>query len=466
MESGSRSKKVLIRILMVAPPILLILYITQSFITIRGLLSNSSQFHVAFAQDLIQDDLSIKMALDIEKLQQCLEDDPQCQTVGWVSLAPQGQVLGELEMDGASYPYYLDYENMEATLQEFMSSRKGLSALFSTRFHLSDPVYWFRIINPSGRQVFQSGDEPGQASARSVYAMDRSFKGFEIEIIYNSFGARQLYSVSRKKINFGLIASLFLMAVFSAFLFTRSIRQKILLARQKTFFVTTISHEFKTPLAIMKLAAETLEAERFKSEKDKKKFLRMLTCEIDRLNLLVSKTLNFSRIEMGHIQYHHRKVDLHEILDATVIVFQTKAVAEGVNLKVDLTEKPCPIFGDKDLIRHAIDNILDNAFKYKGTSQEIEVSLTRGEKTVKLSVKDHGVGMAKDEIPHIMKSFYRVDDPHIRGIRGSGLGLSISTNILKRSKADLSIQSEPGVGSTFTITFPLAVEKSDSDHAV
>ncbi len=453
---GRLNKKNALKALMVAPPILFVAYVAHSAATIRELLSDSSSFHMDYANNLIQDYLSLEMALDVERLTNCLiSGHSPCDQSTWVSEAPKGVRLQTLVLEsGERHPVYLRPEELGSRLDAFFNRKRGLSELFTERQH--EPVYWFQIISPEGEPIYQSSANPPEGKPKAVYEMTRSLKEHRLEILYNSFGPKQLYSVASKRINFGAIFFLFLLALLSVFLITRHIRQKITLARQKTFFVSTVSHEFKTPLAIMRLAAETLEGERYQSPEEARKFFTMLTNEINRLNHLVVKILSYNQIETDRVRHHAQKTDLRTILSASLEGFEVRARAENVSLNVSLGDEPCPIMADSDLIRHAIDNILDNAFKYRGDSDLIEVYCERLETEARLRVKDYGVGIADNEAPHIFKSFYRVDDAKIRGVRGSGLGLAISRHILKRAKAKLSLDSTPGQGSTFTIAFPLA----------
>ena len=447
------NKKNISFFLMVLPPVLFVLYAAQSIVTIRSLLSKSSSFHLDYANDLIQEFLRLDMALDLERLERCLvEDRKPCSESRWFFEPSQHRVFETPHLNAfLSVP--LETESLHDNLDAFFNESQGLSALFQLRY--GEPVYWFQILDSQGQSIYQSAPEYSPKAESKSYPMDRALKGYVIEIVYNSFGPKQLYSVARTKINFALIFFLFILAIISGVLFTRSIRQKLNLAKQKTFFVSTVSHEFKTPLAIMRLAAETLQSKRFRSKQDETKFQRILLNEMNRLDLLVQKILSFNKIEMGQVLFHHDKTDLKIILKTSLEAFQVQALADHVALEVDLCEEDCPIYGDPGLLRHAIDNILDNAFKYRGSSTRIQVSCRRIGQEAKLSVTDFGIGIAPEELPHIRKSFYRIHDPLLQGVRGSGLGLAISSFILKHSNATLTVTSELRKGSCFTLSFPL-----------
>ncbi|MDJ0839487.1 MAG: HAMP domain-containing sensor histidine kinase [Acidobacteriota bacterium] len=452
MPAKTRTRRYLKRTLMIVPPLLFLLYTIHSINAIRALLSSSSAFHMDYADNLIEDYLELEIDLETERLQNCQAAGESCD-MDLIGLIPDGEPVEQLD-DGTSV--YLKRGELAGALPDFFNKKKGLSSLFTERFH--EPVYWFRILDDQGNEVYRSTQKPAPAPQgaenRTEYRMDRTLVGYRLDIIYNSFGAKQLYSVAQNRINFGFALFLFMMAVFSIVLVTASIRQKLILARQKTFFVSTVSHEFKTPLAIMKLATETLAAKRFKSEEEEHRFRGMLTNEISRLDHLVHKILSFNKIEMNQIQFHDQDVDLRLVLEPSLEVFRARALTDKLRLEVTMDEGPVLVHGDPQLIRHAVDNIIENAFKYRGDSDLIEVSLKRREGHALLTIRDHGVGIAREELPHILKSFYRVNDPVTQGIRGSGLGLAISNYILEHSKAELTVESELRKGSTFTIRFP------------
>jgi len=443
------------RALIWLPPLLFVIYGIHSLGAIRSLLSQSASFHMEYADNLIEDYLELEIALETAQLDACLSRGTSCGDTPLLSLRPDGPPIAHAGPDET--PVYLKRNALAEALPLFFSKKKGLSELFSERFH--EPVYWFRVLDGLGREIYRSNDGPAPAPIgaenRAAYPMTRTLPGYTLDIVYNSFGAKQLYSVAANRINFGLAFFLFLTAVFSFVFITYTIRQKLVLAKQKSFFVSTVSHELKTPLAIMKLAVETLAAKRFRDVAHEKRFLGMLENEINRLSQITHKILSFNKIEMRQIRFHEQDLDLRRVVEPSLDIFATRARVDSIELAVTQPDHPVPIRGDADLIRQAFDNILDNAFKYRGTSDRIEVTLsTAGDKAV-LAVTDHGVGIPREELPHLKKSFYRVDDPKLQGIRGSGLGLAISHYILSRSRAELVIASKPGEGSTFSIHFPL-----------
>lgn len=454
-QGKSPSRRFTYRALMIVPPILFVLYIGHSISIIRELLTDSTDLHLNYANGLVQEYFQGELALQVQRLKTCLaENQDPCDNTHWLTLDPHGPSVAKItDETNQVLDVFLNTDTIPALIEPFVAVKQGLKGLIESRYH--EPVYWFQILNENGESVYQSGPPLSSAKGRKIYPMSHALPGYQLEMVYNSFGAQQLYSVASTRINFGLIFLLFILAILSLVLFTRAIRQKIQLAKQKTFFVTTVSHEFKTPLAIMKLAQETLASKRYSSEEEAQRFLNMIANEINHLNHLVHKILSFSKIEMGQIQVHQQPFDLIEILKISEQNYNIRAEAEGITLHWHLPEHSCWVVGDPDLIRHAVDNVLDNAFKYRGDSGQIDILCEATQQDVVLKIRDEGVGIAFEELPHIFKSFYRVSSPTTEGIRGSGLGLAVSRYILHRCQAKFYVDSVLGKGSTFTIAFPL-----------
>ena len=362
-----------IRALIVLPPIAFVVYVTHSLIVIRSLMSASTEFHLDYADSLVQEFLDLEISLEAEHLLLCISrndgqplDDAQieaCGGKGWLNFETTGTAIRSLALkDGSQQAFYLARAGLEARFEGFFSERKGLAGLFARRYH--EPVYWCRILAPNDDELYKSSETPASLERGKIYPLRALSEGYRVQIVYNSFGPKQLYSVAKNRINFGLILLLFTLFLLSMVLATRLIRQKLLLARQKTFFATTVSHEFKTPLAVMKLASETLMSGRYKSEQEANRFHRMIQNEINRLAHLVHKILNFNKIESGQVAYHARTIDLRELVEGGLDVFAIRAEAEGVELEEDICAKPCPVNIDPELVRHAFDNVLDNATFY------------------------------------------------------------------------------------------------------
>lgn len=453
----SRGRTLLRRTLMILPPILFLAYTAHSVNVLRELMLASSSFHLRFANDLVQDYLAMELALDRDHLIRCRlqhsSEDPRCFQGRWLNVQ-QASSPGDVPVfeDGDTV-FVLRTEVLGGNLAAFLESRHGLGALVERRAN-HEPVYWFRILDPKGREVFRSHETPTKWVERQQFAMDRSLAQCQLDLVYSSFGPKQLYSVAKSRINLGVIIMLGILAIFSIILMTRSIRQKLLLARQRTFFVSTVSHEFKTPLAIIRLAAETLESQRYRSEDERMTFHQMMVREINRLDLLVKKVLSFNKMGTGYFSVNHDLLDLRGVIRQSVDVFSVQAESDQVELQLQMPDEPCWVLGDSEALRLGIDNLIDNAFKYRGDSRVIAVSLAEEAGDWVLRVNDQGIGMSASQARQAVKSFYRVDDPKVHAVRGSGLGLAISSYVFREVQAKLEIVSELGQGTTVTVRFP------------
>ena len=164
------------------------------------------------------------------------------------------------------------------------------------------------------------------------------------------------------------------------------------------------------------------------------------------------------------MEVHPRPCDFREVLEKSIEVFRLQAQSEGVELQVELQSVKMPILADPELLRQAIDNIIDNAFKYRGTHPQIQIRLNRQKDRYVLAIQDFGLGMESKEIKNIQKSFYRIPDPQTQGIRGSGLGLSIASAALVHAQGEIQIESEFRKGTTVTISLPINSEQEPEDE--
>jgi two-component system phosphate regulon sensor histidine kinase PhoR len=236
-------------------------------------------------------------------------------------------------------------------------------------------------------------------------------------------------------------------------------------------FVANVSHELKTPIAALLGFIETLMGPARDDPLARQRFLGIMRGEAERMNRLVSELLSLSRIEMNEHQPPSGRADLGNILKTVRDSLSLKAEQRQIKLAFPgLAELPT-IPGDADELTQALQNLVDNAIKYSPKEGgEVRVAYQRIEDPIAcrerlqgirspkamiaLSVTDQGEGIAKEHIPRLTERFYRVDAARSRELGGTGLGLAIVKHIVNRHRGSLDIESEPGVGSTFTLYLP------------
>ncbi len=225
------------------------------------------------------------------------------------------------------------------------------------------------------------------------------------------------------------------------------------LDRAKTLFFSNVSHEFRTPLTLMLGPLEgILSAGNLPAENSAQ--LAMVHRNGLRLLKLVNTLLDFSRIEAGRVQAAYEPTDLAALTADLASLFRSAVERAGIRLQVDCPPLPEPVFVDRDMWEKIVLNLLSNAFKYT-LQGEIAVEIKAAGDRVELSVRDTGIGIAADELPHIFERFHRTPNSQARTNEGSGIGLAFVQELVKLHGGSISVNSTPGEGSTFTVSISL-----------
>ncbi|WP_010525707.1 cell wall metabolism sensor histidine kinase WalK [Nesterenkonia sp. F] len=217
-------------------------------------------------------------------------------------------------------------------------------------------------------------------------------------------------------------------------------------------FVANVSHELKTPVGAISLLTETLE-DAADDEAAVRRFAQRLHRESDRLSELVQDIIDFSRVQGENVLRAESAVDLQEVISDAVDRTRLPAEAKGIDLRVG-GSAPRPVHGDHDQLTMAFRNLIDNAVRYSPEKTRVGVGLTSRDGIVQVTITDQGAGIAADEQERVFERFYRVDAARSRETGGTGLGLSIVKHVFANHGGDVSLWSQPGKGSTFTVRLP------------
>jgi signal transduction histidine kinase len=236
----------------------------------------------------------------------------------------------------------------------------------------------------------------------------------------------------------------------------RTAARAVRLSQMKADFVSNVSHELRTPLASIRVFGEFLKLGRVKDEGKTREYGEYIETESRRLTQLINNILDFSKIESGQKTYHFEQASVETVVADTLKTFEVMLEQNGFTISFDRPAQPLPrVVIDQEAIAQAFINLLDNAVKYSGESKEIDVTLARQNEFVTFSVRDHGVGIAREECEKVFEKFYRVGNSLIHDVKGSGLGLSIVKHIVEAHHGKVTVESEPGRGSTFSIHLPI-----------
>lgn len=238
----------------------------------------------------------------------------------------------------------------------------------------------------------------------------------------------------------------------------RNVSREVALARLKSDFVSNVSHELRTPLALIRLYAETLEMGRLTSPEKYQEYYRIIRKESERLSALINNILDFSRIEAGRKEYDFRETDIRELVCTTLDSYRYQIEQNGFVLEEKIDEDVPSMRVDREAIARSLVNLINNALKYSQNQKYIRVSVFRQNGSVKLQVKDRGIGISQSDQQKIFEKFYRAGDPLVHNTKGSGLGLSLVQHIVRAHGGDVGVESVPGQGSTFTIELPVQQE--------
>jgi two-component system phosphate regulon sensor histidine kinase PhoR len=230
-------------------------------------------------------------------------------------------------------------------------------------------------------------------------------------------------------------------------------------SRHKSEFVASVSHELKTPLSLIRGYVETLRLNRLRREEDRREYFRVIEAEIQRLSGMIDRILESSKIEAEIKSYRPELIDVQAVIEEAVDRFSYELEKEQVTLDCRIDRIPLTSMVDPQGLSDAVRNLLSNAVKYSGEVRRVRLEVCRSEGRIAISITDHGIGIAKHEQRRIFKKFYRVDSGPGKHVQGAGLGLALVKHFAEAHGGSVSVQSEPGKGSTFTILLPAAVDE-------
>lgn len=227
--------------------------------------------------------------------------------------------------------------------------------------------------------------------------------------------------------------------------------------RAKTDFISFVSHELKQPMTAIKgytdllvkgLAGDLTEMQR--------SFLEVVRSNVNRMDTMVQELLDISRIEAGRLRLEIGQVALREAVEEAVRVIRQEIEAKRQTLEVEIAEPLPPVRADRNRVVQILTNLLSNAYKYTPEEGRIRVTVQPDGGFVVCSVSDTGIGIAPEEQERLFTKFFRSQHPAVRNVPGTGLGLVITKNLVELQGGQIWVESEPGKGSTFTFTLPVA----------
>jgi signal transduction histidine kinase len=282
--------------------------------------------------------------------------------------------------------------------------------------------------------------------------------GWTLNVQHSAGSLEQFITLARRKnlaISFGILS---LLAVSVVLVFLSAQRAKRLAQRQLDF-VSSVSHEFRTPLAVIYSAGENLTDGVVRSENQISQYGGLIKREGKKLRAMVEQILDFAGANSGKKKYDLREAQVGEIIGSALAECQPLIDEKGMVVETEIAENLPPVIADKNALSQAIQNLVGNAVKYSNGEKWVKISAKNGGGKVKITVEDKGIGIAKKDLKHVLEPFYRAKTVVDEQIHGNGLGLSLVKQIVDAHKGEIKIESEPQKGSRFTIELPNQSEK-------
>jgi signal transduction histidine kinase len=337
--------------------------------------------------------------------------------------------------------------HLEAVVQDRLPGNPRMYGGIESRRRVS-----IQIFSPANGEIARVR-EPAPGTTARATDMEGPFEGFRVRVSPTS-SATVIWTGRFVALQVGFIALLALgMFAAAAFAVRYTVRQ-LELAQLKAGFVSNVTHELKTPIALIRLAVETLELGRYRTPQEAERFIHAIGRETIRLSQLVDNILDFARLEAGQRVFKFEPVDLLQVVRDALESFRPRLDHLGFTVEEILPGELTPVSGDPTALSHCVLNLLDNAVKYSRERKHITIAAGTRDQRVWVSVSDRGIGIANEDRERIFEKFVRLETGLVHDVKGAGLGLSLVAQIMRAHNGRVDVRSEPGEGSTFTLELP------------
>ena len=315
----------------------------------------------------------------------------------------------------------------------------------------------YALVDAQGRTIAGKRSSPaaGRAAIRPAAETQLPWTIYAASVAPASAASlmlRQRYLLS----GIGVMVSFLILGTYFV---ARAIRREAEVARMQSDFVSSVSHEFRSPLTTMRQLSEILALGRAPSEERRQLYYDTLVRETTRLQRVVEALLNFGQMESGTRRYRFEQLDVASVIRHAVSDFQQELTGSTRAIQLNQPDDACTIEADREAIAVALRNLLDNAVKYSPDPTPVVLEWRRQNGHVAIAVHDDGPGIAEAEQRAIFQKFVRGAAATVGNVKGSGLGLAMVRDIVAAHRGQVTVASKPGKGSTFTMLLPA------SEHA-
>ncbi|TET69632.1 MAG: GHKL domain-containing protein [Candidatus Aminicenantes bacterium] len=264
----------------------------------------------------------------------------------------------------------------------------------------------------------------------------------------------------KKNFYFLTILTILVLLTFGTVLVVRTIAHEMEVLRIKSDFVSSVSHEFKTPITSIKALIERLQQGKVKSSHKKKEYYSVISQDADKLSSLVRNILDFSKVEEGQKEYIFQETDVTHLIKDEIENFRRDIYA-GIKIESQISLNIPRLYVDRAAFSLALNNLLENAVKFSLGKKEIFVKVRKDAENIIIEIEDKGMGVSSSEMDKIFDRFYQGKNATQQSIRGTGLGLTLVKHVMDAHEGKVLVKSKIGQGSTFSLVFPIGKKGSE-----
>jgi signal transduction histidine kinase len=344
--------------------------------------------------------------------------------------------------------YEIGTNRAVTTEREEISISNGQVALPS-----KEPARVSRTTSENRFELQVLNRAPSEKPSIRVFEGNRSERGVWTLNVQHSAGSLEQFITDTRRKNLAVSFGILSLLGISVVLIFVSAQRAQMFAQKQVDFVSSVSHEFRTPLAVIYSAGENLADGVAKEERQVARYGNLIKGEGRKLTAMVEQILDFAGADSGRKKYDFREQNVAEIIEHALAECEPLLEEKGFSVEREIAANLPVISADKTALSRALQNLIVNAVKYSNGEKYLKISAgCSGDSCVKITVEDKGLGIAKKDLPHIFEPFYRAAAVVDEQIHGNGLGLSLVKQTVDAHKGEISVKSRLGSGSRFTIS--------------
>ena len=313
------------------------------------------------------------------------------------------------------------------------------------------------ITAPSGEILSEYGNTSSNDPTVTTY-FDGSFPPWKVNFFSVGKGDSGVIGL-KKSFYFWTILTILVLLTFGSMFVVRTVVSEMEVLRIKSDFISSVSHEFKTPITSIKALIERLQQGKINTPGKRKEYYSIISKDADKLSCLARNILDYSKVDAGRKQYVFQETDVTQLVQDEIDNFKREKIYTGIEINTQLLQDIPSLDIDREAFSLALNNLLENAVKFSPRRKEILVEVRKEAENIRVDVKDKGMGISSMEIDKIFDKFFRAKSACQQSAGGTGLGLTLVKHVMDAHGGKVLVKSKLGQGSTFSLIFPIRGKK-------